>query len=570
MPQATSNGLSFSFIFCFLFSFPALSLNAAYLVTAELKLQAPFNKSLKTQQNLTIAYLPPATEYNFYLELGEAIRTKAVNKNWNFIMRAPQNGADWQLHVEMIKEVVSKRTDIIIFSSFLPTTDKAIAPLLKQAVEQGSIVINVNSDNLNLGYPVHALIGVNQRSGTRALAQHVVTLLQPGPAKIAIIEGEPGQFSSERVGGFIDGLQGSNISVAKRVNGHWNAVGGYYATLKILEDTPNIRAIFAANDFEIIGASAAITHRNREDILLYGYDGVSDALALIASKKMTATSAVNAARIGLTTFEVIVDIINGKFKGGFVENPLETVTIGNVDCFLDETQKASIDIQIETFVLAAETAQDPQIENNNNLYIELIKAIYEPLGIRVKFEPVPYKRAEYLVVNQRVDAMIGNFRGHSEGLYFPQWHYHSQQIMALFKKHSLLWQGASSLSGKRVGWLRGYGLDRYIQVDTEKVEHTFRSSALKMLEKDRIDVYIDDQFEILKANDGLQQNKLDLNHYQFAKLTQLKLYPAFSNTAKGRKLARIFDQRMPLLVTSGKLAALFKKWDQTYYPFEPE
>jgi hypothetical protein len=47
---------------------------------------------------------------------------------------------------------------------------------------------------------------------------------------------------------------------------------------------------------------------------------------------------------------------------------------------------------------------------------------------------------------------------------------------------------------------------------------------------------------------------------QVEELFALKLNPAFAGTPKGRRLAAIFDQRMPQLLYSGKLRELYGKW----------
>lgn len=538
-----------------------------YSVSAPLVRQAPFKSNFKRKKSISIAYLPPATEYNFYLELGKALQTEAQKNHSDFQMKAPQNGQDWQQHVAMIDEMVKKGVDVIVFSSFLPQTENALIPIIKQAVEQGIIVINVNGDNVNLGYPVHAVVGVKQRKSTHALAQHALSQIKIRPAKVAILAGEPGQFSDERVGGIVDGLQNTGIQIVANVNGHWNSEGGYAATLNILNKNPEVVAIFAANDFEIMGAASALKILGREDVLLYGYDGAEDALELIALKELTATSLVNAQLQGITVYSVLLDILNAQFSGGFVEVPTEVVNQKNALSFLSEIQKLSLDVKINEFTLTTEIPEDALVSNKNSLAQDVFKEIYEPLGIKIKLEFVPYKRAVHMVTNNLADAMLNNFRGQDAGsIIIPQWHYGIQQISALFKKNTLEWQGTHSLKDKKVVWIRGFGFERYIQVDTIHIENTYRSSALEMLAKDRIDVFIDDKTEIIKANE-LLQSKLDLNQYQLIHITTLKRYPAFAKSAKGHKLARIYDQRLPVLLHSGKLKELYQKWDYPSFPY---
>ncbi|WJG11270.1 transporter substrate-binding domain-containing protein [Aliiglaciecola sp. LCG003] len=239
----------------------------------------------------------------------------------------------------------------------------------------------------------------------------------------------------------------------------------------------------------------------------------------------------------------------------------------NVRTFLTETQKLSLDIKVEDFLLTTEIPQNLVSKHSSSLAYEILKQVYEPIGIEVKLEFVPYKRAVHMVMNNRADGMLDNYRGVASNMLIPQWHYAVQQVNAVFKKNSLDWQDSKALIGKKVAWVRGFGFERYIPVDTLSIENTYRSSALKMLAKDRIDVYIDDKVEILKTSESLQ-GEFDLSQYQFEYLATLKLYPAFSTSAKGRKLARIYDQRMPVLLHSGKLKQLYLKWGYPVFPFD--
>lgn len=552
------------FICTLLLTFSVFGQKVSYSVSAALAQQAAFTK-LPTKKIITIAYLPPATEYNFYLKLGEKIQQHAKTHKFNFVLKAPQSGTDWQKHVQMIKTMVENKVEVIIYSSFLPQTEAAIAPYIQQAVSQGTIVINVNSDELNLAYPVHAIIGGNQRKSTKLLAQHAVTKLNIEAGQAAIITGEHGQFSTERVGGIIDGLENSGLNIVASINGHWNAEGGYHSAIKLLQQYPNIKAIFAANDFEIIGAMAATEQMGKPDILLFGYDGVPDALELIAEDKIAGTSLVDAEGLGELTFKVLLDILAGNFNGGFVEAQTQMVTKANVTRFLNDQQKISLDLKVDNIVLVTEVIKNSQNDDINGLFLDIFKAIYQPVGITVELNAMPYIRAEHMVRNNQADVMIGNYRGNTNGMHFPQWHYAVQEIVALFNMQQLTWQGVKSLSDKKVSWIRGYGFESYIPANIKMVNQTYRSQGLNMLNKGRIDVYIDEKSAIIRANQKLQPESLDFEKYQFANIANLKLYPAFSTTAKGLKLARIFDQRMPMLLSSGKLEQLYKKWGYTSF-----
>jgi ribose transport system substrate-binding protein len=108
--------------------------------------------------------------------------------------------------------------------------------------------------------------------------------------KVGILEGQPGYHSTERCGGFLDAIKGSNLTVVASLDGKWNVEGGNIAAMDMLQAHPEIQMIFAANDYEIMGAAQAAKALGRKDLLLFGNDGDTGAgLEQIAAGNITAT-----------------------------------------------------------------------------------------------------------------------------------------------------------------------------------------------------------------------------------------------------------------------------------------
>jgi len=76
---------------------------------------------------------------------------------------------------------------------------------------------------------------------------------------VGVIEGQPGCHSTERVKGFLEGIEGAeNISVVTLVAGGWNVEAGNTASMDILSAHPDVDASFAANDYVIAAEGKAI------------------------------------------------------------------------------------------------------------------------------------------------------------------------------------------------------------------------------------------------------------------------------------------------------------------------
>lgn len=284
-----------------------------------------------------IAYMPPATEFNYYMAIGEGIKVFAEELGAESFMLAPQSGADINGQMGMLQDVISQQVDAIILSTH---DEAAAAPLVKQAVDNGIMVVIVNSDILEFPTPVHAVVGYNQRKGTRKMGEYVAELIGDKEISVGIIEGQPGWHSTERVGGFLDVVsEMPNVTVAASLDGKWNVEGGNTAAMDMLQAHPEIEMIFAANDYEIMGAARAVSSLGREDVKLFGNDGDTACLEEIAAGTVDATVNTTPFEMGKIALQVVLNGLAGEFEGGYVETPTIIADNDNVVDFLSQPEK---------------------------------------------------------------------------------------------------------------------------------------------------------------------------------------------------------------------------------------
>jgi ribose transport system substrate-binding protein len=294
-------------------------------------------KVFKTPSKITIAYMPPATEFNYYIAIGEGIKVAAAKAGVDTFMLAPQSGADINGQMGMIQDVITKNVNAIILSTH---DEAAAAPLVKQAVDKGIAVVIVNSDIATFPTPVHAVVGYSQRSGTHKIGDYLLQKLGGKPATIAIIEGQPGYHSTERVGGFVDAVKGKpGITIKASVPGGWNVEGGNTAGMDLLQANPDVNVVFAANDYMIMGAALAAKSLGKSGLTLLGNDGDTAALEEIQAGTVTATVNTTPFVMGEIALQVTLDVLGGKFPGGFVETPTTIVDKDNVTPFLQAVDK---------------------------------------------------------------------------------------------------------------------------------------------------------------------------------------------------------------------------------------
>lgn len=283
-----------------------------------------------------IAYMPPATEFNYYIAIGEGLKALAAEKGVETFMLAPQSGADINGQMGMLQDVISQGVQAIVLSTH---DEHAAAPLVKRAVDAGIAVVIVNSDIANFPTPVHAVVGYSQRNGTRKIGDYALKMAGGQPMKVGVIEGQPGYHSTERVGGFLDATKGSSFEVVSSLDGKWNVEGGNTAAMDMLQAHPDVQLVFAANDYMIMGAALAAKALGKTDLVLLGNDGDTAGLEEIAAGNVTATVNTSPFVMGQIALQVALDVLDGKYPGGWVETPTEIVDKNNVTAVLQQPDR---------------------------------------------------------------------------------------------------------------------------------------------------------------------------------------------------------------------------------------
>jgi ribose transport system substrate-binding protein len=283
-----------------------------------------------------IAYMPPATEFPYYIAIGEGIKAKAKEIGYKTFMLAPQSGADIEGQMGMIQDVLTQDVDAIILSTH---DEKAAAPLVKRAVKKGIAIIIVNSDIADFPTRVHGVVGYRQRPGTHKIGDYAIKLVD-GKAKVGVIEGQPGYHSTERVGGFVDAIKKEDgMKVVASQPGGWNVEGGNKTAMDMLQAHPDIDMIFAANDYMAIGANKAAKALGKDDLVILGNDGDTTALEEIYAGEWTATVNTTPFEMGEKVLEVTQECLAKRFDGFYVETPTEVVDKDNALEFLQQPKR---------------------------------------------------------------------------------------------------------------------------------------------------------------------------------------------------------------------------------------
>ncbi|MNX85246.1 hypothetical protein D3C86_1170760 [compost metagenome] len=190
--------------------------------------------------------------------------------------------------------------------------------------------------------------------------------------------------------------------------------------------------------------------------------------------------------------------------------------------------------------------------DGKGVYLDLVRAIYEPEGYVVKPHLVPYKRALAVVAQKGGDMAMGVYRGEVAGVHQPDYPDSADYVTVVMQKRWLpQWAGEASLKEQEVLWLRGWAFDKYIPVTMRWYEIDNHTTALQLLLKGRYRYYLTDG--ALYPKGALPPELAQVF------LRWIPTSPIFADNEKGRQLHGLWDPGMRTLIRQGTLARIYRE-----------
>jgi ABC-type sugar transport system substrate-binding protein len=237
-----------------------------------------------------------------------------------------------------IQNLVSRGVDYIVLT---PADGKAIEPAIRAADAAGIPVITV-PDRVEV--PVTQTIAMDEvDTGTQA-GNYVVDALRKKNGKaegnVVDIEGISGIPSAEaRKKGFRSVIdRNPGIKVVASQDGGYDTDQSYKIMVDILQANPRIDAVFATNDAEAIGVTAAMKSQGRyfpvgdpRHIVLLGADGSKPAITDIRNGVQDATLSLQPIKTAEQAIETVADLEAGRKVGKEIVWKTQLIDRENID-----------------------------------------------------------------------------------------------------------------------------------------------------------------------------------------------------------------------------------------------
>jgi len=215
--------------------------------------------------------------------------------------------------------------------------------------------------------------------------------------------------------------------------------------------------------------------------------------------------------------------------------------------------------QIKTINIVAPMWEDYTNDDGTGMYWDILRTIYSNEEIKLKPSTVPWNRALKMVTKYQIyNAIVGEYRDSKEALTFPKYPIDVEYMSALTKNSAAAWQGPSSLTGKRVGWIKDYNVIIESQRDFTLREFRTTEQGLELLNAGKLDYIIDewDEIAIVLKNKNLAIEDYDMNDMRKGR----DVYVAFAISGMSKALIEIYNEQVEAMVKSGSMQAIYKKW----------
>ena len=280
-----------------------------------------------------LGFLPPAMTSPFYAACIEGATPVATALGYELVVMAPEAEDDYATQTSMMEDMITQGVKGIAVCGI---NLDALIPAIKKANEAGVPVVMFNTITEMEGADVYAYSGYNQYNGGAKIADWV-NEQTGGNAVAAIIEGLPSDYTTQRMGGFVDKCASDypGITVVATQPGDWVREKGMNAAMDMIQAHPEITVIYGLSDEMALGAVQACKQLNRTDIICVGLDGNPNAFESVKAGELTATLDCGPVAIGANAIKALGDAINGVAREEkVIEAETTVVDITLVDNFI--------------------------------------------------------------------------------------------------------------------------------------------------------------------------------------------------------------------------------------------
>lgn len=294
----------------------------------------PFTNALAADAKPKVALVMKSLANEFFqtMEQGAKAHQKAHAADYNLVANGIKDETDTAAQIKIIQQMIVEKVDAIVLA---PADSKALVPVVKEAVDKGVLVVNIDNKlddgALKEKGLVVPFVGPDNRKGAKLVGDYLAKQLKAGD-KVGILEGVSTTFNAQqRTAGFQDAMKEVGAVVVGVQSGQWEMEKGNKVASAMLREHPDMKALLCGNDNMALGAVAAVkTAGKTAQVKVVGYDNINAVKPLLKSGKMLATADQYAAKQAVFGIETALKALKAKTPQselpGVVETQVDLVT----------------------------------------------------------------------------------------------------------------------------------------------------------------------------------------------------------------------------------------------------
>lgn len=255
----------------------------------------------------------------FFVTLKEGAEKKAKELGDEIIVLDSQNDPSKEL--SNTEDLIVKGVDVLLIN---PTDSDAVVSSVKAANRSKIPVVTL--DRGANGGKVEVHIASDNVAGGKMAGNYILKHVKEG-ANVVELEGIPGTTAARDRGEGFNKVVKGKVNIVARQSADFDRTKGLNVMENILQNNPNVEAVFAHNDEMALGAIKALEANNKKDVVVVGFDATEDAVKAVKEGKMSATIAQKPEKIGEKGIEAADKIVRKEKVEKYI--PVELVVVEN-------------------------------------------------------------------------------------------------------------------------------------------------------------------------------------------------------------------------------------------------
>jgi ribose transport system substrate-binding protein len=285
------------------------------------------------EEIVTVALVMKTLTNPFFVEMEKGARQAEDELGIRLLVKTASEETSIEQQIAIVNNLIEEEVSAIVIA---PGDSVELVPVLKKAQDAGIVIINIDN-RLDPQYAAEfnlvnvPFISVDNEQAAYLAAKTLSDQIT-APTKVAILEGIRSAKNAEsRKDGALRAFQeNSNITDIVMKTANWKIDEAYQSTRVLLNEHPEIRAIFCANDMMALGVIQYLQEVGRTDVRVAGFDALAEALEAVKQGRLVATVDQQAAQQGYLGVTYAIQALRDQDLPEEMMVDVEVITVNHV------------------------------------------------------------------------------------------------------------------------------------------------------------------------------------------------------------------------------------------------